>query len=194
MMPLLVQWQILDSNGVCFPWFTHPMLKVIDKWDLTGKVVLEWGGGYSTIWWASRGAFVHCVETNRDWINSIREELVNKEISYLAQLDFVECNEGEVDEIKRGEYLNARNDIRLGPPDIVVVDGILRFECMQEGIKLLSKKGGILIVDNYQQDGFICPSCVELVAPYKGYIYRQEDHTDHHGNPWQTAYWEIPAQ
>lgn len=194
MMPALVQWQKLDSNNVCYPWFTHPMLDVIDKWDLNGKTILEWGGGYSTLWWISRGAFVHCVETNKGWLDCIKSELDDKEISYMAQLDYVECNEGDNDPIRRSNYIYARSSGELQKPDIVVVDGILRYECMQEGIELLSKKGGILIVDNYQQDGFICPACAELVKPYKGYIYRQEDHTDHHGNPWQTAYWEIPAK
>lgn len=193
MMPALVQWQKLDSNDVCYPWFTHPMLEVIDKWDLRGKTVLEWGGGYSTIWWVSRGAFVHCVETSREWLGCIREELDGMGLGHMTQLDHVECNEGDNDQERRNRYINVRRGWNAEFPDIVVVDGILRYECMQEGIDLLSRNGGILIVDNYQQDGFICPACAELVKPYKGYIYRQEDHADHHGNPWQTAYWEIPA-
>jgi hypothetical protein len=55
----------------------------------------------------------------------------------------------------------------------------------------LSHHGGQLIVDNWQQDGFVCPACEELVAPYVGRIYLQPDHVDHAGHPWRTAYWEI---
>ena len=194
MMPPLVQWQKLDSSNICYPWFTHPFLEVLDKWDLDNKIVLEWGGGYSTLWWISRGAFVHCVETSQEWLNAIEQSLKDKDTSHMANLHYKPANEGETDKGRRDNYVSVLRGWDAQMPDIVVVDGILRYECMIEGISLLSEKGGKLIVDNYQQDGFVCPACAELVKPYNGYIFRQEDHTDHHGNPWQTAYWEIPAK
>jgi len=65
----LVQWQKLDSNGICFPWFTHPFLDVLDKWSLKDKVILEYGGGKSSFWWASRAKNVFTIEANQDWAN-----------------------------------------------------------------------------------------------------------------------------
>lgn len=200
MLPPLVQWQKYDDGGIVYPWFTHPFLEVLDKWDLKNKSILEWGGGYSTFWWVSRGAHVVCVETNSEWASLIQAEINEKELGIEIGLHCIQAKEGESDDAIRKAYLSAFESIlsTAGPgadffgPDIVVVDGVLRYECMQKGIELLKRnRGGKLIVDNFQQDGFICPACVDLVAPYEGHIYRQENHTDHHGNPWQTAYWEI---
>lgn len=203
--PELVEWQIMDETcGCVFPWFTHPFLEVLKTWGLKDKRILEWGGGRSTSWWASKAKHVWCVEANFEWAQVIKTELLERGLSDKVALAIAIANEGESDEFKRDLYINnvdaqftQKEDGRWhynAHYDIVIVDGILRYECMKKGIELLSEKGGILIVDNYQQDGFICPACAELIAPYEGHIYRQEDHIDHHGNPWQTAYWEIPAK
>lgn len=196
MLPPLVQWQKLDENGFCYPWFTHAFLEVLDSWDLKEKSIMEWGGGHSTIWWASRGAYITCVETSQEWSKMIEQAALNCGLEKSIHVKHFPVNEGDPEPLRRNAYLDSYhwNGYKLNGPDICVVDGVLRFECMQKGIELLSVKGGKLIVDNYQQDGFICPACAELVATYEGHIYRQEDHTDHHGNPWQTAYFEIPAK
>jgi hypothetical protein len=188
----LVQWQIIDEScGCVFPWFTHPFLEVIKKWDLSNKRVLEYGGGRSTIWWAYKAKQIECIETSGEWVNAIIEEAQEHGLSNI-RIFTCPCREGETDIASRMEYITVPR-LHIDPFDIVVVDGILRYECMRFGIDLLKRVGGILIVDNWQQDGFVCPACADLVEPYKGNVYRQEDHTDHHGNPWQTAYWEIPA-
>jgi hypothetical protein len=41
-------------TGEIQPWYTHLALDEIQKWDLHDKVVLEWGGGFSSLWWAKR--------------------------------------------------------------------------------------------------------------------------------------------
>lgn len=198
----LVQWQLIDpSNNCVFPWFTHPFLEVLKTWDLKDKVVLEYGAGRSTSWWADKAKYVVAVEANKDYFIQVLAELQERNLMHKAYVCGVEINEGEQDQELQGEYVNAPwQSFEIVPEeattlrfDIIVVDGVLRYECIREGIKILSQHGGKLIVDNWQQDGFICPACADLLKPYEGHIYRQEDHTDHHGNPWQTAYWEIPA-
>lgn len=189
----LVQWQLIDPSNHCvFPWFTHPFLEVLRTWDLKGKVILEYGGGRSTVWWRYKSFDVITIESNEAFSVSIEQECQEREL-YNGSVTLREINEG--DQARKYEYVKAYPLLLGGPAryDIVVVDGILRYECIQEGIFLLTRLGGKLIVDNWQQDGFICPACADLLQPYEGHVYRQEDHTDHHGNPWQTAYWEIPA-
>lgn len=191
----LVQWQLMDEScGCVYPWLTHPFLEELDKWDLSNAKVLEYGGGRSTAWWRSKARDVFTIETNEDFYKSIEQECQEKKL-YNGVLYYRPSNEG--DRSMEQYYVEAFDGILYGGPvifNIIVVDGIFRYECMVHAIDILSKHGGRLIVDNYQQDGFICPACVELVAPYEGHIYRQEDHTDHHGNLWQTAYFEIPAK
>jgi hypothetical protein len=184
-----------ESCGCVFPWFTHPFLDVLKTWDISKWNILEYGGGRSTAWWRSKTMRdVFTVESNEGYFNLIHKECQEKKL-LNGVLRLSEVNEG--DRIKEREYVDVFDGLLYGGPvfyDAVVVDGIFRYECMKKGIELLSKYGGILIVDNWQQDGFVCPACAELVAPFQGGVYRQEDHTDHHGNPWQTAYWEIPAK
>lgn len=191
----LVQWQILDETcGCIFPWLTHPFLEVLKTWNLKRKNVLEYGGGRSTAWWRSKALDVFTVESNEDYYKLIEDECQQKQL-LNGVLRLRQVSEG--DRENERNYVDAFDGLLYGGPvnyDIVVVDGIFRYECMIKAIELLSKNGGKLIVDNYQQDGFICPACAELVKSYRGYVYRQEDHIDHHGNPWQTAYWEIPAK
>lgn len=195
----LVQWQLPDhSNNLVFPWFTHPFLEVLNTWDLKDKIVLEYGGGRSTAWWRQKSDFVVTIESNIEYYLSISEECYQETLPN-GILNYRPVAEGD-QELKNAYVKAYPTTGRMGKElirleyDIVAVDGILRYECMQEGIELLSGKGGILIVDNWQQDGFICPACADLVNPYKGHVYLQPDHVDHHGNPWQTAYWEIPKR
>lgn len=194
----LVQWQKIDpSNGLVYPWFTHPFLAELERWDLRNCNVLEYGGGRSTAWWRKKAAFAVTIEANRDYAGWIENELIKQDLTN-GQLILAESSEG--DRTREEEYVAAwtqRGDFltRSFDYDIVVVDGIFRYECMQEGIVLLRENpnGGKLIVDNWDQDGFLCPACVELMKPYEQEIFQQPDHTDHHGNQWKTAYFVIPA-
>jgi hypothetical protein len=190
MIDELVQWQVRDpKTGCVFPWFTHPFLEVLRAWDLKDKYVLEYGGGRSTAWWRKKSKHVTTIETNIAFVTSIMEECEEKSL-LNGDLHLRLINEG--DQTRINDYVQAwKCQDEWYHYDVVVVDGILRYESMIEGIAILSDRGGKLIVDNWQQDGFVCPACAELVKDYEGHIYRQEDHTDHNGNPWQTAYWEI---
>lgn len=193
----LVQWQVIDpSNNLVKPWFTHPFLEVLATWELKDKVVLEYGGGRSTAWWRSKAGFVVTIETSEKWLLEVSTECYSETLPN-GILVHRPINEG--DQVRKDEYVKAYpkklfTDEEALVYDIVVVDGILRYECMQEAISLLSDHGGKLIVDNWDQDGFLCPACVELMAPYEGEIYAQLDHTDHHGNCWKTAYFKIPKK
>lgn len=189
----LVQWQIKDEScGCIYPWFTHPMLEVLKSWSLSTKVVLEWGAGRSTAWWAYHAKYVVSIEANEEYAGNVLEELGINRLTHKAYvIEVPGVNEGTQIPKEQDAYVNAPDSAELFY-DIIVVDGILRHECMQKALELLSRHGGILISDNWQQDGFVCPASEELMAPYEIHAYVQPDHVDHHGRPWCTAYWEIP--
>lgn len=191
----LVQWQIVDPETNCvFPWFTHGFLEVLKTWDLKNCNVLEYGGGNSTAYWRAVSNTVITIETKASYVDSILEEC--KEMGLGNGLVILkEVNEGDRD--RQNQYVEAYYDYIVNfPYDLVVVDGIFRYECMLEGLLLLRKEGGRLIVDNWQQDGFVCPACEELMLPYKDFYHPfvQEDHIDNHGRKWCTAYWDIPKR
>lgn len=188
----LVQWQLVDpSNNLVKPWFTWPFLEELDGWDLKDAVVLEYGGGRSTAWWRSKARLVVTIETSQEWKDNIFEECKKSGVP-PGVIIVKDVHEG--DRTREHEYVFAHNEwLKNHPYQIVVVDGIFRYECMIHAIELLRERGGKIIVDNWDQDGFLCPACVTLMEPYKGHIYPQPGHIDHHGNCWKTAYFEIPA-
>lgn len=181
----LVQWQKLDDSGVCYPWFTHPFLDVLEEWELRDKVILEFGGGKSTKWWASRAKEVWTIETSENWISEIKSALNVVEYSRV-KLFHRQVNEG--DQTKVDYYTELPQGCK---PDIVVIDGVLRHECLLKALTL--PRPIIIIHDNWQQDGFVCPSSEEVMKPFDIHNFIQENHTDNNGKKWATAYWNIPA-
>lgn len=155
-----------DKRDVVMPWFTDGALNVIRRWNLDGSVVLEWGGGWSSLWWASRGARVHVIETNREWIEWIGS---------MSQSGIhCEWRDGS------GESYAA---IPLNlKPDIAIVDGTHRHLDHIILAALIAADVKRIIVDNWNQPS-VCVNAdaIELMAKEGGTIYRQRGHPD-----WQT--------
>jgi predicted O-methyltransferase YrrM len=179
-------------EGEQLPWFTLPCLEWLIQQDLSDKTILEYGSGFSTLWLAKRCKDIVSIEANKEWYNKIVAKLIGnlKDTShYLLR----ETNEGEQDKIDF--YCNAPDSIPFPKQyDIVIVDGILRNECLQKAIKLLSKKGGIIIADNWIQSYvWMSPAAIEIMKPYEVTIFEQSDHINNDGiNKWKTAVFKIP--
>lgn len=175
--------QRYDSElGILEPWYTNPAMDEIKTWDLSDKVVLEFGGGASSIWWGTKSARCYTIEANAKWYNDIvgmrdANRLINLAV-YLREI-----NEG--DQTRVEEYLDFPDDCK---PDIIIADGILRTEVVEKAIRYFKENGGgILIADNFWQDYvWLSPKAVELVEPFKKQLYPQLDHLDHSGNCWKT--------
>ncbi len=182
----LVQWQKVDPDtSLVFPWFTHDMLDVISKWDLSDKTVLEYGGGRSTAWWRKKAKWVTTVEANLEWAHSIVKDCHENGL-HNGKIYYVGINEG--DSVHAKKYTEAGK--QLGPYDIVIVDGILRYECLQYALTL--PRPLTLIADNWDQDFvWISPPAMELMKPYDINVFEQNDHTDNEGKKWKTVYWEL---
>jgi hypothetical protein len=195
----LVQWQLYDADvDAVMPWFTHPFLQVLKSWDLSDKNILEFGSGRSTRWLRARAKWVDSVETDPAWIEKIKdecEEFDNGRIMWCP--DPKDPNVYLLKPFFR--YGNPAKGVRGFPVhyDIIIDDGIHRNEVLEFAIKYFEAiKGGIIICDNWQQYGvWMSPAAAEMVKPYKGFIYEQEDHTDNDGvNKWKTAFWIIPPK
>lgn len=185
----LCDFQKIDpSNNLVYPWLTHPALKVIENWNLDGLNVLEFGGGLSTIWWAAKAGHVMTIETDPVWCDKIRMIATEKGLLDKITLFQRPCNEGDQSKI---EYYT---DIpKWYDPDIIVVDGILRNECLTKGIQLLSSsRGGYIIADNVYQDFvWLSPASLNIMSPYNPTFHIQSDHVNHEGNPWKTAIFYV---
>lgn len=119
----------VDRNGEFLPWYTYPAIEFVKRLPLHNKDVLEYGGGFGTIYYSRRARSVSVVEHDPEWTRQI----VN--IAGYRTAAFVEHD--------RARYVNAP----AGKYDIIVIDGEWRMDCAKAAISKL-RKGGMIILDN----------------------------------------------
>jgi hypothetical protein len=108
-------------------WYTYPAVDFLGSKDFSGRRILEWGGGQSTLWWAKRAREVLTVETDSSWAQRLRRDVPGN----VTVQSVVSEAEAEVD----------------GFFDVVVIDGFDRLGCAKRSLDLLGEEGAI-ILDN----------------------------------------------
>lgn len=183
----LVEWQKIDTESkLVMCWWTHPFLDVMQTWDLKDATWLEFGAGLGTAWLRYKCKWVDTIESNWKW----------------AEIAYSECHRHSLSNgiicIKQlADCAGLQNEyFDLIPTDkcynYISVDGIYRTEAVEWSINHLKKEGGILVVDNLDQDFiWISPKAMELLAPYPCEIFIQPDHINHEGKPWNTRFYKI---
>lgn len=176
----LGQGQSIDpTSGEILPWYTPAALAEIQAWELASKVVLEWGGGASTLWWARRAREVFTIEANPAWADWLRRragEAPNLTVEH------------------RPMDLGADAFTRLPQgcwPDIVVIDGPRRVDCLRAALRF--PRPLTVIADNWRHAGAVNPEAERLMRPYLGRSYPKLGASDGRP-PWQTAIWELPNE
>jgi hypothetical protein len=162
------------------PWFTPGALDEIQEWDLRDKTVLEWGGGASTFWWARRCASVFTIEADAGWVRWLQDR-VNREGFDNVWVSYRHAHE------MPAVFTRLPDDCR---PDIVVIDGARRLDCLRAALVL--PRPLTIIFDNWQQSGaFISPEAEALMRQYHGRSFPEISQRDGR-HPWQTAIWHLP--
>jgi len=166
------EWQHRDpETGLVFPWYTKSFLDELVTWDLSDKVVFEYGAGASTLWWAKKCKRVFGVESNDEYSEAVNRELGFPAIKFEALGDFY---------VKNVFYCHVEYDI-------IIIDGEpieWRDACVQPALDCL-KTGGKLIIDNWNQPSVGWMPSEEtqrIVSQYPVQVYAQEGHPD-----WKTA-------
>lgn len=177
-------YQKRDSSGMVMPWYTWPALEEIEKWDLSEKKILEFGGGSSTLWFAKRCREIVCVETDQDYSDAIISNRIHNLKLYGRLL--------KIEGLRESGYFNVdliyMHKVLF---EIIVVDCdpvVARDFVIGESINVL-KPGGKLIVDNWRQPSVYMPSnsIMQALVKFEVDLYRQPDHED-----WQTAIFTKP--
>jgi hypothetical protein len=158
-------WLTNDEHGIQMPWYTRPCLEVIDKWDFNGKYIFEYGVGYSTLWYRSRGAICFGVDMNNHWYSIVYNYDLRMALAF-----------------NEGQYLSCIDDYKT-VYDIVIIDGNFRDDCTEYALRNL-KPGGKLILDNWLQPEVeeFWPKTEALIKGMPIEIYKEPDHAN-----WQTA-------
>lgn len=181
------EWQFIDERvNLIYPWYTKSFLDVLKTWDLSDKVVFEYGVGYSTIWFAKNCKKVMSIDSSLRWVKDVDEYSNSLGLQDKMSIHYVDYP--EKDETKWWEATKFYADTSFLKDmllDIIVIDGSERDGCITPAIENI-KPGGIIICDNWMQEGVWICQCPELLTKYEHYIYKQEGHPH-----WQTAYFII---
>lgn len=183
----LVEWQIRDEDGLVMPWWTHPFLKELKTWNTKDKNWLEFGGGRSTAWLRKNAKWVDTIEASIEWTAQSELDCESNALSN-GKIYSKELPDG-IQERKQEFFDLIPNDKQY---DIISVDGIWRYECLEWALNHFKGRSGIIIADNWHQDYvWISPPSEKLMSKYKINVFVQPDHINHEGNPWKTVYWNI---
>ena len=111
----------VNGDGEVMPLYTYPCYEYLNSIDWTDAKVFEFGCGFSTFWWKSKGADVYGVDNDQAWVRQINSSKVK-----LA-----------TDKKKYTESIY----------DVIVLDSIVRYNCACSAMDRLNS-GGIIVLDN----------------------------------------------
>jgi hypothetical protein len=131
----------VSKKGLPLPWYTYPCIDMLSYTRFTGKKILEFGAGHSTLWWGKVASRVVAFEADSAWLKYINERISeNTTVHYL-----------DVDkEAQAARVLEIVGDERF---DVIVIDGLNRFALIEPSVRLLNENGAI-ICDNSEGYGF----------------------------------------
>lgn len=122
------------------PWLTEEAIEFLDNYleDTPDAIILEFGSGASTLWFAERTQNLHSIEDSLSYFNKIEESLRTGD---YYQVDY---------RFSPRPYYNVCNDFPDEFFDLILVDGRNRKGCIAHAIPKL-KPGGILMLDNAER-------------------------------------------
>ncbi len=134
-----------DNNGNALPWMNFSFLHFIENRLSKNLSILEFGGGYSTLYWARNANCVYGIEHDQFFVKTLQPELPDN--GYLLVPGDGNSKEYE----NMGAVAFEQNDRKEF--DILIIDGIKRNECFDNSIQYL-KDDGIIIWDDSSRDSY----------------------------------------
>lgn len=135
----------VSRKDEAMPWYTYPAIDFLRTRKFDSKNVLEFGGGQSTLWWATRAKRVVTFEDNKKWGESLMKAVPGNAEIFLVSSELAEKCVGEV-----MDKLNNLKEIKF---DVIVIDGLWRREMVKVAQNRLAEHGAI-ICDNAEGYGF----------------------------------------
>ncbi len=134
-----VTGKIVDREGRPLPWYTLSALDFLSSLNFAGRRVLEFGSGYSSLWWSQRAAEVHAFEANRAWLEQVRQWVPQN-----VRLHALPTNaQGLAPDLEQ-RLARELGDTRF---DVIVIDGADRLACARATPQHLAADG-VVVFDN----------------------------------------------
>jgi hypothetical protein len=127
----------MTRDGKPLPWYAYPAIFHLLSRDFSGRRVLEFGAGQSTLWWAGKAQSVTAFERDERWFKTL-----SKCLPPNARLILVDPRLGKgLKEVTDALHSDKR------AYDVVIIDGLWRKELIPAALSVLSPDGA-LICDN----------------------------------------------
>lgn len=124
----------MNEKGEYIPWFTYPFISFIEDRLSESFNVLEYGSGYSTLYFSKHCKNLISIESNVKWLEKIRKNSnKNVELLYYKLDDF--------------NYVNPKEiaDKRF---NIIIVDAEKRNSCLKNSLAYLADDGVVILDDS----------------------------------------------
>jgi predicted O-methyltransferase YrrM len=122
------------------PWLTPQAVRLLEGWLKPTDIILEFGSGRSTLWFARRVNRLVSVEHDPGWYDRVASTIQTQRLLNVTYL--LKSIEG-----RPSEYASVTTQFEDNSLDVILVDGKLRDECANACLPKL-KPGGLLVVDN----------------------------------------------
>ncbi len=126
----------LSKDGEPLPWYTYPSIDFFERRTYDDKVVLEFGGGQSTLWWAKRAKRVVTLEGDADWHASLKARVPDNVELHCVPADNAVACVSAVESVLRSKPFTTY--------DVVVIDGLYRYELIDTARRVMAKTGMIV--------------------------------------------------
>ena len=128
----------INKDGEPIPWVTYSYIFFIQE-RLSDKMnILEFGSGYSTLYYSRQVKTVYSIEHDKKWFENFKIDFPQNVKFFLKKFDFelIELIEKEI-------------HVKF---DIILVDGIERNYYLMNSLSFLKKSGVIILDDSERED------------------------------------------
>jgi hypothetical protein len=111
----------IGAKGKKIPWYSYAAIDYLDSLDFSKMTVLEYGGGNSSFWWASRCLNLVTIESEFEWhqrLLELNESHQNLDFQFLST---------------KQDYVGAVEKVEA---NVVIIDGLYRGECVSKILDL----------------------------------------------------------
>ena len=129
----------VSKKGDALPWYTYPCINFLKFRNFEDKIILEFGGGQSTLWWAKKAKHVVTFEGDKKWYEKIKAKIPSNVDLHLVTMESPSACIEQINDILRSKPYSVY--------DVIIIDGLYRYEIIDIARKVMPETG-VIICDN----------------------------------------------
>ena len=130
----------VNAKNEPIPWVTYAFIDFIEPRLNDQMIMMEFGSGYSTLFYSKKLKHVHAVEHDEPWFKEMSGQMPKNVSLSHVKLD------------TNGDYASFAKTTGI-KFEIIVVDGRDRVNCIKQSIDSLSSNG-VLVLDDSERDEY----------------------------------------